>query len=123
MLHWLIYKDSQAFKIKMSSNRAANDRDLVRRWCIDGVGVAKKSAIDIAEALLNGQLTRVMTDYHFPTTELWLVLPSKQMITPAVRLVRDQLKQKVGELRSQLINANQLSEEEWPLSSSPNQPI
>ncbi|WP_258546881.1 hypothetical protein [Psychromonas sp. B3M02] len=91
--------------------------------CIDGVGVAKKSAIDIAEALLNGQLTRVMTDYHFPTTELWLVLPSKQMITPAVRLVRDQLKQKVGELRSQLINANQLSEEEWPLSRSPNQPI
>jgi len=112
--NWTLYKGEEEYKVKMLSNRAVNDGDLVRRWCIDGVGIAKKSVIDIAEDLLKGHLQRVMPDYQIPVTELWLVLPSRQMITPAVRLIRDELKETINALRLKLINNGMLSKNEWP---------
>lgn len=111
---WVLMRGNEEHKIKMTSNRACNDGDLVRRWCVDGVGIAKKSAIDVAQDMLAGRLQRVMPDYQIPVTELWLVLPSRQMITPAIRLIRDELKQKISELRVQLIENETLAEHEWP---------
>ena len=94
---WVLYNDDQKFKIKMNSDRAVNDGDIVRRWCIDGTGVAKKSAIDVAQDLLSGRLQRLMPEYKIPLTEMWLVLPSRQLISPAIRLIRDELKQTINE--------------------------
>lgn len=114
---WEIFDaDGQKHKIKLNSNRAANDGDIVRRWCIDGVGIAKKSAIDVGEDLLTGRLTRLMKNHRIPLTELWLVLPSRQLISPAIRLIRDALKQKIGHLRDKLIKKGVISEKEWPVS-------
>jgi len=111
---WDLYNDDQKFKIKMNSDRAVNDGDIVRRWCIDGTGIAKKSAIDVAQDLLSGRLQRLMADYKVPLTEMWLVLPSRQLITPAVRLIRDELKHTINELRGQLIAKGTLTIDEWP---------
>ena len=107
-------KGKEKFKVKVKSNRAVNDGDIVRRWCVDGVGIAKKSVIDIAEDLLAGRLQRVMPAYHVPLTEMWLVLPSRQLITPAIRLIRDELKMKINTLRKALISKGILDESEWP---------
>ncbi|MEP1444911.1 MAG: LysR family transcriptional regulator [Paraglaciecola sp.] len=111
---WELYNQHQKFKIKMNSNRAVNDGDIVRRWCVDGVGIAKKSAIDVAQDLLSGKLKRLMPEYKIPLTEMWLVLPSRQLISPAIRLIRDELKQTINELREQLITQKLLEEDEWP---------
>ena len=100
----------------MNSDRAVNDGDIVRRWCIDGTGIAKKSAIDVAQDLLSGRLQRLMSDYKVPLTEMWLVLPSRQLITPAVRLIRDELKHTINELRDQLIAKGIIDAKEWPES-------
>ncbi|MCW8887007.1 MAG: LysR family transcriptional regulator [Motiliproteus sp.] len=113
---WELYGAEQKYKIKMASNRAVNDGDIVRRWCVDGVGIAKKSAIDVAEDLLSGRLKRLMPDYNIPLTEMWLVLPSRQLISPAIRLIRDELKSKINERREKLIEAKILAEDEWPFS-------
>ena len=113
---WELYNDDQKFKIKMNSDRAVNDGDIVRRWCIDGTGIAKKSAIDVAQDLLSGRLQRLMSDYKVPLTEMWLVLPSRQLITPAVRLIRDELKHTINELRDQLIAKGIIDAKEWPES-------
>ena len=99
----------------MNSDRAVNDGDIVRRWCVDGVGIAKKSAIDIGEDLLAGRLQRLMPDYTIPVTEMWLVLPNRQLISPAIRLIRDELKAQIFAIRESVIQANILSEDEWPL--------
>ncbi|MGR5167407.1 LysR family transcriptional regulator [Vibrio astriarenae] len=113
---WELYDhDEQQYKIKLNSNRAVNDGDIVRRWCADGVGIAKKSAIDVGEDLLNGRLERILTDYHIPNTEMWLMLPSRQLISPAIRLIRDQLKQVISELRARLIKQGSIGEHEWPV--------
>ncbi|MEL0646520.1 LysR family transcriptional regulator [Pseudoalteromonas agarivorans] len=113
---WELYNDGQKFKVKMNSDRAVNDGDIVRRWCIDGTGIAKKSAIDVAQDLLSGRLQRLMSDYKVPLTEMWLVLPSRQLITPAVRLIRDELKLTINELRAQLIAKGTIDAQEWPES-------
>lgn len=112
---WDIFQGNEKFKVKMNSNRAVNDGDIVRRWCVDGVGVAKKSVIDIGEDLLAGRLQRVMHGYHIPLTEMWLVLPSRQLITPAIRLIRDELKVKINRLRKALITNAIIKDSEWPL--------
>ena len=113
---WELYKGEEKYKIKMNSDRAVNDGDIVRRWCIDGTGIAKKSAIDVAQDLLSGRLQRLMSDYKVPLTEMWLVLPSRQLITPAVRLIRDELKHTINELRDQLIAKGIIDAKEWPES-------
>ena len=111
---WVIYQGDEEYKLKMSSNRAVNDGDIVRRWCVDGVGIAKKSAIDVSQDLLAGRLKRFMSDYTIPVTEMWLVLPSRQMISPAIRLIRDELVAKISEVRAELISSGLLEEHEWP---------
>jgi DNA-binding transcriptional LysR family regulator len=113
---WEFYQGNEKYKVKVKSNRAVNDGDIVRRWCIDGVGIAKKSAIDIAEDLLDGRLQRVLPDYHIPLTEMWLVLPSRQLISPAIRLIRDELKITINGIRERLITEGILSEGDWPTS-------
>ena len=111
---WELVKESKKIKVKVRSNRAVNDGDIVRRWCVDGMGIAKKSAIDVSEDLLSGKLERVLNQYQVPLTEMWLMLPSRHLITPAVRLVRDELKRVIAEKRLRLINAKVISESEWP---------
>lgn len=102
---WELLHKGKSLKVKVNSNRAVNDGDIVRRWCVDGVGIAKKSAIDVGEDLLAGKLQRLLSQYTIPLTEMWLMLPSRHLITPAVRLVRDELKAAIGERREKLIGA------------------
>jgi DNA-binding transcriptional LysR family regulator len=113
---WEFYKAEQKYKVKMNSDRAVNDGDIVRRWCVDGKGLAKKSAIDVAQDLLAGRLQRLMPEYKVPLTEMWLVLPSRHLISPAIRLIRDELKQTINDLRKQLIAKGIIDKDEWPES-------
>lgn len=100
---WPFSKSGTEYKIKMSGNRASNDGDLVRRWCVAGKGVAVKSCLDMSADLLSGNVISVMPEFKPRSTELWLICPSRQMITPAVRLLRDTFKKKCTAILKQLI--------------------
>jgi len=105
MVHdtWSFSRDDTEYKIKMSGNRASNDGDLVRRWCVAGKGLAVKSCLDMAADLLSGQVVPVMPEFKPRTTELWLICPSRQLITPAARLLRETIKKKSTAILRQLI--------------------
>lgn len=90
---WTFKRSDEEFRVKVKGNRASNDGDLVRRWCVAGYGVAVKSCLDISDDLLAGSVVNVMPEYKPPVSELWLICPTRQSITPAVRLLRDSLKQ------------------------------
>lgn len=90
---WIFNRDNEEFRVKMKGNRAANDGDLVRRWCVAGHGIAVKSCLDMSDDLLARRVVNVMPEYAPPVSELWLICPTRQSITPAVRLLRDSLKQ------------------------------
>lgn len=100
---WKFTRNKSEYKIKMGGNRASNDGDLVRRWCIANQGFAVKSCLDMSNDLLAGRVVNVMPDYKARTTELWLITPSRQSITPAVRLLRDMIKVKCADIFSQLL--------------------
>ncbi len=100
---WGFSSGDAEYKIKMSGNRASNDGDLVRRWCVAGKGLAVKSCLDMSTDLLSGNVVNVMPQYKPTPTELWLICPSRQSITPAVRLLRDTCKEKCTGILSQLV--------------------
>ncbi|WP_416351177.1 hypothetical protein [Alteromonas sp. 14N.309.X.WAT.G.H12] len=55
-----------------------------------------------------------MPEYHIALTEMWLVLPSRQLISPAIRLIRDELTQTIRDLRARLMTHGVIDEQEWP---------
>jgi len=99
---WTFTRHGETFKVRMKSNRVTNDGDLVRRWCVDGKGLALKSCLDISTDLLSGDLVGIMDQYSPGSTELWLLFPSRQLINPATRLLRDTIKVKCTALLDQL---------------------
>ncbi len=57
---WKFSRNDNEYKIKMKSNRVANDGDIVRRWCVAGKGLAVKSCLDMSTDLLSGNLINIM---------------------------------------------------------------
>lgn len=102
---WEFTSTHENCKIKTVSNRCSNDAEIVRRWCVAGKGIAKKSSLDMSQDLLNGNVVRLLTEFTPTPTELWLICPSRQTITPAVRLLRDYLKSKCAEVYTELAKA------------------
>jgi DNA-binding transcriptional LysR family regulator len=86
----------------MQSNRVSNDAELVRRWCVNSKGIAAKSSLDMSYDLLNEQIVPLLSNFELKSTELWLICPSRQTITPAVRLLREHLKIKCADILTQL---------------------
>lgn len=109
---WEFSHQDKLIKVKMQSNRASNDAELVRRWCVSGKGIAAKSCLDMSHDLLTEQVVTILSEFSPKSTELWLICPSRQTITPAVRLLREHLKIKCEDLLNQLINKGILTKTE-----------
>ncbi|MBY5946871.1 LysR family transcriptional regulator [Photobacterium rosenbergii] len=105
---WRFNVGEQSHKVKLKGNRSSNDGDLVRRWCVAGQGIAIKSCLDMADDLLNERVINLMPDYKPTPTELWLVCPSRQSITPTVRMLRDFLREQTREVLLKLVDAKVL---------------
>ncbi|WP_261817921.1 LysR family transcriptional regulator [Vibrio gallicus] len=101
---WVFTYDGEVHKVKLNGNRASNDGDLVRHWCVSGQGLAIKSSLDMSSDLLSGKVLSIMPEYQPTATELWLVCPSRQSITPTVRLLRDYFRQQTAQVLSQLVD-------------------
>jgi len=106
---WEFAQGSELIKVKVQGNRASNDAELVRRWCVNGKGIAAKSILDMSDGLLNEELVSILSEFAPKPTELWLVCPSRQTITPAVRLLREHLREKCSDVLSQLAHQNIIS--------------
>lgn len=109
---WTFSDSEKNYKIKMKSNRIANDAELVRRWCVSGQGLAVKSCLDMAADLMTGDLVNVMPEFKPRATELWLICPSRQSITPLVRLLRDMLRKESKKVLQQLVDKGILNRED-----------
>lgn len=109
---WTFTRGHEHFKVKMQGDRVANDGDLVRRWCVAGRGVAIKSCLDMSDDLLAGRVVSIMPDFRPRSTELWLICPSRQSITPAMRHLREHLRQKCRGILETLVARELLQAEE-----------
>lgn len=101
-------EQSGVIKVKMHSNRVSNDAEIVKRWCISGKGIASKSCLDLSHHLLDKSLVPILSGFVPKPTELWLICPSRQSITPAVRLLREHLKIKCADVLHKLVESEVL---------------
>ena len=91
-------KPQEPINIRVSSNRCANDSDVVRRWMVAGKGIAFKSRIEMAPDLEAGRVVRVLSEFQSSRIDLHLVCPNRKQITPAVLLLRDILRERFAQL-------------------------
>ncbi|GAB3116162.1 LysR family transcriptional regulator [Novispirillum itersonii] len=63
-------------RVPVPGHRIANDGDLIRRWCLDGQGIAYKSLFDVAGSLRDGSLTELLPLFSSGATALQLVYPA-----------------------------------------------
>lgn len=99
---WTFPSESGDYKVKLKGNRASNDSDVVRRWCVAGKGYAIKSSLDVADDLMQGRVVSILTKHQPEPIELWLICPSRQSITPAVRKIRDIFRSKTEQILATL---------------------
>ncbi|WP_309643603.1 LysR family transcriptional regulator [Phenylobacterium sp.] len=72
---WPFQVDGAAITVKVSGDRDANDGDLLRRWALEGRGVALKSAWDVADDIAAGRLEPLLTAFCPHDVDLQLVFP------------------------------------------------
>ena len=60
---WAFVIDDQLCHLSVSGNRTANTGALVRRWCLDGCGIALKSIWDVGDDLKEGRLVELLKGY------------------------------------------------------------
>lgn len=61
---WYFKVNGRRKKITVSGNRAANSGAQVKRWCLDGRGIAFKSIWDVNPFLKSGALIELLSEYH-----------------------------------------------------------
>lgn len=78
----------------VSGNRIANSGAQVRRWCLEGRGIALKSIWDVREDLETGQLVELLPNFAGQTdSALQIVYPGGGIPNRRVRALIDFLGQ------------------------------
>lgn len=103
---WIFIEHDKALTVRVSGARESNDGDVVRKWAIDGRGIALKSAWDVAEDINGGRLVPLLVDYCPPNTDLQLVFPPHPRRTHRVRLLSEHLVRQLKKLDNCLGQVN-----------------
>ncbi|MCD4484374.1 LysR family transcriptional regulator [Chromobacterium vaccinii] len=88
---WSFERDGQRQTVAVGGRWLSDDGEVVRRWAVDGCGIAYKSRLDVLADLRAGRLARLLPGYETEATPLCLVTPHRLMLSPAVAALRAHL--------------------------------
>ena len=88
---WPFLIDGETRRIAVRGQRIANDGGLVRDWCRNGYGIARKSIWDIEPDLKAGTLIEILQEYSAGGTGLQIVYPATQDQPKRVRLLIEKI--------------------------------
>lgn len=86
---WRFQENGRERIVKVTGRRIANDGDLVRRWAIEGRGVALKSLCDVAGDLEEGRLIELLADFAIAEGALQIVYPAGRPLPRRTRALID----------------------------------
>lgn len=95
---WHFSRDGVNVAVRVRGGHVTNDGDVVRRWALAGHGIAYKAWIDVAYDLDQGRLQLLCPDWHTEPVPLYMVLPDRHQITPALRLLREFVQRQCAQL-------------------------
>jgi DNA-binding transcriptional LysR family regulator len=88
---WPFLIDGKERRVVVQGHRIANDGELVRVWCRNGFGIARKSRLDVAADLREGALVELLQDFSSGDTGLQIVYPATQAQPRRVRLLIERI--------------------------------
>lgn len=86
---WSFWRDGAELSVRVGGGHITNDGDVVRRWALAGHGIVYKSGLDVAADLAAGRLVALCADWQTKASPLYMVLPGRRQLTPALRLLRE----------------------------------
>lgn len=93
---WRFLKDGRETIVTVRGSRMANDGDLIRRWAIDGRGIAMKSIWDVQADLATGRLIELLPEHAAPSGSLQIVYPSGRPLPRRSRALLEALVDGLG---------------------------
>ena len=90
---WPFLIDGESRRVAVRGQRTANDGGLVRDWCRNGYGIARKSIWDVEADLKAGTLVELLQEFSAGSTGLQIVYPATQDQPKRVRLLIERIGQ------------------------------
>lgn len=88
---WRFSQGQQRELVTVDGRRQSDDGEVVRRWALEGLGIAYKSRLDALDDLRAGRLLPLLEDWQTEAAPLCLVIPHRLMLSPAVAALREHL--------------------------------
>jgi DNA-binding transcriptional LysR family regulator len=88
---WPFLENGKVRTVVVQGHRIANDGGLVRDWCRNGYGVARKSLWDVAADLQAGTLVELLQEFSAGDTGVQIVYPATQDQPKRVRLLIERI--------------------------------
>jgi DNA-binding transcriptional LysR family regulator len=95
---WRFRKGDDEIEVAVRGDRVADDSEIVRRWALDGLGLCYRSRIDVHADLARGALRVVCAEWEGNNQPLYMVLANRRQVSPAVRVLREFLVERMNAL-------------------------
>lgn len=77
--------------VRVRAAFASNDGEIVKRWCMQGMGIAARSEWNVGSELKQGQLQRVLEPYALPNADIVALLNPKALRNARVERLIEKL--------------------------------
>lgn len=86
-----IRPDNTAITVRMNYRMRANNGDVLLKAAIDGLGILQTPGFIGAEAIQQGQLVPILTDYTCPSGAIYAIYPQQRYLPQRIRVLIDYL--------------------------------
>lgn len=88
----------ETYSLQVQPQVASNNQLSLQQMCEAGLGLALLGSMDVADALAEGRLQRLLPDWDFGTLDIWAVTPQRQAQPAKVRQAVDALQAYLSQL-------------------------
>ena len=99
---WAFPVEGRRRQIGVRGCMLSDDADVVRRWAVDGAGIAYKSWLDVCADVQAGRLEVLLARQPGEAAPLSVVCPHRKQYLPAIRKLHALLRERCGELAARL---------------------
>ncbi len=86
---WRLLGPDGAVNVAISGRVATDNVEVLTGAAVQGLGITVGATLTVGQALLSGELVRVLPDYEFEPTAVFAVYPSARQLSTKVRAVVD----------------------------------
>ena len=94
---WAFVVDGEVIHLRPSGPLDCSDGQVLREWCLGGLGIAWRSTWEVEQDLACGRLRALLEDYAAPASGIYAVFAQRKHLPLRVRLWIDFVKHSFGD--------------------------